>query len=310
MKYIIGYLLFKEIRIENANAISSPITYGFPAISGFLGAIHAMERDLRKHKTFRTIQLKGVLIACHNCEPQIYRATPYREYIFHQSRHPLRKDGKTASIIEEGKVHLTVTLAVEIYGDDELATQEKEELTALTQSLIMSRPLAGGSVRKLSSQKPVSYFSPEAVDDIIPLLFPAFVLMDARQDLIELTEQMQKENPKATALDALIDVAALHHVPTEKNGEVEWATHSAKAGRGWLVPLPLGFQGIAPPFEPGELQNCRTDEYPSQYVEAVYSLGKWVFPYHIPDITKAFWRYGESGENHLYLVTQGKNNLP
>ncbi len=310
MTNIIGYLVLKEIRIENANALSSPMTYGFPAISGFLGAIHAMERELRKYQYFSEIQLSGVLIACHHCEPQIYRASPYGEYIFHQSRHPLKKDGKPASIIEEGKVHLTVTLAVEVCGDDELSKKEEEELIALVEKMIISRRIAGGSVRGLHQKTPVSYFSPESLDDIIPLLFPAFVLMGARQDLIELTEKMQKENPQATALDALIDVAALHHVPTEKNGAVEWAVHSAKTGHGWLVPLPLGFQGIAPPFEPGELQNCRTNDYPSQYVEAVYSLGKWVFPHRIPDITRAFWRYDESVEDDLYLVTQEKNNLP
>ncbi len=301
---IIGYLLFKEIRIENANALSSPMTYGFPAISGFLGAIHALGRELRKHEDFGTIQLSGVLIACHRCEPQIYRDRPYREYLFNQSRHPLRKNGKTAAIIEEGKVHLNVTLAVEICGDDDLSTEEGEQLAALTRSLIMSRPIAGGSVCGLHPEKPVTYFPFESVDDIIPLLLPAFVLMDARQDLIELTEQMQKKNPEATALDALIDVAALHHIPTEKNGSVEWVTRSAKTGRGWLVPISLGFQGIASLFKPGELQNCRTNDYPSQYVEAVYSLGKWIFPHRIPDIAAAFWRYDESVEGDLYLVTQ------
>ena len=42
-----GYLLLKRIHIENANAISSPITYGFPAITGFLGAVHALSRRLQ-----------------------------------------------------------------------------------------------------------------------------------------------------------------------------------------------------------------------------------------------------------------------
>ncbi len=305
----IGYLLIKEIRIENANAISSPMTYGFPAISGFLGAVHAIDRELWGNQNFSEIRLQGVLIACHRCEPQIYRANPYQEHTFNQSRNPLRKDGKTASIIEEGKVHLTVSLAVEVHGDEELSAVEEKQFLALMQRLIMSRRIAGGSVHGLHQEKPVSYFCAENVEDIIPLLLPAFVLMDTRQNLIELTEQMQEKNPEATALDALLDVAALHHIPTEKDGSVEWATHSAKTGRGWLVPLPLGFQGIARPFEPGVLQNCRTNEYPSQYVEAVYSLGKWVFPHRISDITTAFWRYDEFAGNNLYLVTQDNKSL-
>ncbi|MFI3256468.1 MAG: type I-F CRISPR-associated protein Csy2, partial [Psittacicella sp.] len=31
---IVGYILFKDIQIEGANTISSPITYGFPALTG------------------------------------------------------------------------------------------------------------------------------------------------------------------------------------------------------------------------------------------------------------------------------------
>ena len=43
-KEVAGYLIFNRDRVQDANAISSPITYGFPAVSGFLGAFHAMAR--------------------------------------------------------------------------------------------------------------------------------------------------------------------------------------------------------------------------------------------------------------------------
>ena len=128
--------------------------------------------------------------------------------------------------------------------------------------------------------------------------------MDAKRDLQELTTGLQKRQPEATALDALIDLTCLHHVPVEKSGSVQWQTRSAKTGRGWLVPMPVGYQGIAPAFAAGELANCRSNEYSAQYVEAVYGLGKWVFPHRIDDITKAFWRYRHQAENDLYLVTQ------
>mgnify|MGYP003610327483 FL=1 len=38
---VVGYLMFKKVVIEGANTISSPLTYGFPAITGFLGSFHA-----------------------------------------------------------------------------------------------------------------------------------------------------------------------------------------------------------------------------------------------------------------------------
>ena len=40
------YLLLSNLHIHNANAMSSSYTIGFPAITGWLGAVHALERNL------------------------------------------------------------------------------------------------------------------------------------------------------------------------------------------------------------------------------------------------------------------------
>ena len=107
------YLVFKHIKIQAANAISGPLSYGFPAISGFVGAIHALSRKLNGQAT-----LNGVMIACHNYELQAYQATPFSDRTFVQTRNPLKKNGETAPIIEEGKVHLEVSLVVELQISD------------------------------------------------------------------------------------------------------------------------------------------------------------------------------------------------
>ena len=41
-----GLLLLPHLRVQNANAISSPLTWGFPAPTAFLGFVHALERRL------------------------------------------------------------------------------------------------------------------------------------------------------------------------------------------------------------------------------------------------------------------------
>ena len=299
-----GYLLLKRIHIENANAISSPITYGFPAITGFLGAVHALSRRLQSLEASNNLYLDGVLIACHDCQPQVYRQTPYSDYTFNQSRNPVLKSGKTAAIVEEGKCHLTITLGIEIKAEKTISKDNGAQLALQLQKMLMQQRLAGGSVRNIGRGESALFFLPNDAGQLPRHLVPAFILMDAKRDLQELTTGLQKRQPEATALDALIDLACLHHVPVEKSGSVQWQTRSAKTGRGWLVPMPVGHQGIAPAFAAGELANCRSNEYPAQYVEAVYGLGKWVFPHRIDDITKAFWRYRHQAENDLYLVTQ------
>nr|WP_298891500.1 type I-F CRISPR-associated protein Csy2 [uncultured Acinetobacter sp.] len=304
----VGYLLFRQVQITGANSISSPITYGFPAITGFLGAFHAMSRKLQVHEAFKGFSLGGVLLACHDCQPQVYRSSKYSNYTFNQTRNPIKKDGKTASIIEEGKCHLTMSFVVEVLGTAHLSDEQSHLLVNQTTQWIQQQRIAGGSVHGLSKYKPVEFFQSHQLDDVIPSLMPAFVLMDAQDEFSQIIETFQDKHPDATALDALLDVCTIHHIPeATENGDVKWSATSAKTGYGWLVPMPIGYQGISECFDAGVMQNVRNPEYPSQYVEAIYGLGKWLYPYHLKandQISTAFWRYEHDAEKSLYLVRQ------
>lgn len=317
MNYLIGYLFFDRINIQAANAISSPLTYGFPAITGFLGAIHALNRKLSNDKplSFDGV-LDGVLIACHDYQLKSFRAHPYADYTFNQTRNPLKKRNsvyQSPPIIEEGKIDLTVSLLIEIKGNsDTYDWLEKEENQLAFQKemkkQLMQQRIAGGSVSppRLPQHKHVNYFDRDVSDnELKSKLLPAFVLMHAKQELIQLTDELQQSNPEKTGMDALIETAMLHHCPKEnEHGQITWHSENIKSGHGWLVPIPIGFQAIAAPFDPGILTSCRNPEYRSQYVESVYSLGKWVFPHSLGDtLENCFWRYSHP-EPPFYLVTQ------
>lgn len=308
---VVGYLLFKKVIIDGANTISSPLTYGFPAITGFLGSFHAMSRKMADDTQLSEVSLGGVLLACHDCQPQMYRPNTYNNYTFNQTRNPIKKDGKTASIIEEGKCHLTMSFVVEVLADTSLTTEQQASAIQNTKQWIQQQRMAGGSVRGLARFEPVQFFDGSDISAVIPQLLPAFVLMDAQNDFTQIIEDVQKDNPEATPLDALIDVCTLHHIPeTQKNGDTKWLTTSRKSGHGWLVPMPIGYQGISDLYDSGVMQNVRNPEYSSQYVEAIYSLGKWVYPQRLNriggehDIANAFWRYRYDADDSLYLVTQ------
>ncbi|OCG02720.1 type I-F CRISPR-associated protein Csy2 [Gilliamella apis] len=298
------YLLFDHVKIHNANAISSPLTYGFPAISGFLGAIHALNRKIESDDP---IYLDGVLIACHDCDVQVYRPNNYADYTFRLTRNPLAKNGDTRSIIEEGRVHLDVSLIVEVKIEDretldDVNDQEKF-INQIRQKLYQQR-IAGGQVIEIESVG--LYSASESLDDLTQALLPAFVLVEAQQDLQEITAELQQKDPNATALDALVETAMLHHHPQEKD---QWQTTSVKQGRGWLVPIPLGYQAISPLFDAGMVEHARSNEHPTQFVECIYGLGKWVFPLRLQDnLSQAFWRYKcselQSNDADIYIINQ------
>lgn len=298
------YLLFDHVKIHNANAISSPLTYGFPAISGFLGAIHALNRKIESD---HPIYLDGVLIACHDCDVQVYRSNNYADYTFRLTRNPLAKNGDTRSIIEEGRVHLDVSLIVEVKIEDretldDVNDQEKF-INQITQKLYQQR-IAGGQVIDIESVG--LYSASESLDDLTQALLPAFVLVEAQQELQEITAELQQKDPNATALDALVETAMLHHHPQEKD---QWQTTSVKQGRGWLVPIPLGYQAISPLFEAGTVEHARSNQHPTQFVECIYGLGKWVFPLRLQEnLSQAFWRYKcselQSNDADIYIINQ------
>ncbi|MCX8739796.1 type I-F CRISPR-associated protein Csy2 [Gilliamella sp. B2824] len=301
------YLFFDHVKIHNANAISSPLTYGFPAISGFVGAIHALNRKI---ESTDPIYLDGVLIACHECDVQVYRPNDYSDYTFRLTRNPVAKNGDTRAIIEEGRVHLDVSLLIEVkienfealYDDD----QKNEFVNQMKQKLYQQR-IAGGHVLEIGDAKLIP--SDASDETLANLLLPAFVLVEAQQDLQEITAELQQQDPNATALDALIETAMLHHHPQEKE---HWQTTSVKQGRGWLVPIPLGYQAISPLFAAGKLQEARSNEYQSQFVECIYGLGKWVFPLRLKEnLSQAFWRYQcstlQSNGAEIYIINQQNN---
>src|SRR5690349_2595840 len=94
-------LVLPRMRVQNANAISSPITWGFPAITAFTGLMIALERRLGPNAG---IAFYSVGVISHSFEPQVTEGGYTRS--FHLTRTPVLQDGSTPAIVEEGRAHL------------------------------------------------------------------------------------------------------------------------------------------------------------------------------------------------------------
>lgn len=90
-------LLLPRLSIQNANAISSPLTWGFPSPGAFTGFVHALQRRVG---ISLDIELDGVGIVCHRFEAQISQPAGKRTKVFNLTRNPLNRDGSTAAIVE------------------------------------------------------------------------------------------------------------------------------------------------------------------------------------------------------------------
>jgi CRISPR-associated protein Csy2 len=212
-------LLLPRLRVQNANAISSPLTWGFPPPSAFTGFVHALQRRLNAQG--QGLRFGSVGIVCHQFEPQTYRPPGRYTQVFSLTRNPLDKDGNTQAIVEEGRTHLEVSLLITVLGDDLPANGDTCAAQVLHQAEGMR--LAGGSIvpQPQRSKHPAlwvdwpdnSQEQNSAFAKLRPRLAPGFVLLSRAQLLADHLAQIQQTHAQASALDALLDLCALHHTP-------------------------------------------------------------------------------------------------
>ena len=112
------YILINRIKVQGANAIAG-FTWGFPAITHFLGFSHNLSRKLASTENFNDMNLKGCAVIAHKHHVHTYGSSYSVE--FTQSRNPpyLHSHDKVATppVIEEGKMNMTVSLLIECEGN-------------------------------------------------------------------------------------------------------------------------------------------------------------------------------------------------
>lgn len=311
-----GLLVLPHLRVQNANAISSPLTWGFPSPTAFLGFAHALERRL----SARYAQVfGGVGIICHSFEAQTFRPNRRQHLVFTQSRNPvyLKRDaakfigeGTPPAIVEEGHAHLEVSLVIAVRGSFDEALEEQAFADAAYEMALGMR-LAGGSILppqgpRLPKPQWVSW--PEVTTDqskafarLRRRLLPGFVLVHRPDLLGERLSKLKTEDDSANVLDALLDIARLNHSPSlpanEGHEKVEWVFERRP---GWLVPLPIGYAGISPLYSAGEVASARDSTTPFRFVESLYSLGQWIGPHRLNQLEQLLWFSAADPEAGLY----------
>jgi len=285
-------ILLRHVRVENANAIAG-LTYGFPAITHFLGFTHAVSRIV---SDTWGLSLTGCAVISH--EHQIHAHSSGRDYQFALTRNPLTREGKTAPFNEEGRMHMTVSLLLECEGEIPNGEYGQRDLAAFLMQRCPVLRLAGGTIIRIGEIS-VSE-APTTEREMALLKWPlmtGFVLRDRSAWLAEHHRDLQTVHPEATLLDAWLDFAALKlQAVTPEEGEIcegepaKWQ-RLPKPRPGYLVPLMTGYQRISDLYAPGEVANARDGETPFAFTEAVYGIGEWCGIHRIQSLDEIIWRY-------------------
>ncbi|WP_033929511.1 type I-F CRISPR-associated protein Csy2 [Vibrio cholerae] len=281
-------LILPHLKIQNANALSSPFTIGFPAMTACLGFVHALERKLSQ-AGLSDLMLHSAAVVSHRCDVQTHKGEGDFVHSIIGTANPLDKDGSRSAFIEEARCHLDVSLVIEWSGNEEQVQQP--EFTLQLQAVIATMKVAGGDVLSFGKPSVKSVITQEDTAQVLRQLMPGYVLIERRDLMIDAMQQGDD------AIDALLGYLTVdHHCEQLEDQSVVW--HSQRKTSGWIVPIATGFQGISPL---GEAKNQRDPSVPHRFAESVVTLGEFVMVHKIKHLDDILWQYHPDLENDLYL---------
>lgn len=306
-----NYLVLSHLNVINANAVSSPLSIGVPAVTAFLGASHKLQRYLNANG-YPSVKISGTGIVVHdtNLKTYVFKNTFEYTETTRMSGRPLTKEGGRCSTIPDPKIDMDVSLICEVEEGSSDSFDEKDFLAKADEALSKELRVAGGDILppRLKDGKVVSsyleagrvkYFRERDAEsntdlrDIKRFLTPGYVLIE-RKDLLE-KEMKNGRDP----VEALVDYLAIHHECTRtEDDEVEWTAKRKTAG--WIVPISVGYQGLT---EPSKAENQRDNRYPHVFGESLVTLGEFEIINAINDFDKTIWRYDADLEKQKFVCT-------
>lgn len=294
-------LVIPHLRVQNANAISSPLTHGFPSITAFLGLMWALER--KTQAAGLDLQFNAVGVVCHKHQELI--TNDRFVGAFHLTRNPVDEKGNTAAIVEEGRIHLELSL---VFGLQSPTLSDLDStLPDQIRELLMSMRIAGGTLIPCSAppSRQVPYVVSLSSDDEAReqvfkrarlRLLPGFALVE-RPDLLEQRhDALLEQNAKATRLDAWLSLSRINWHYDDSSADWQHDRQSL----GWIVPIPVGYGALTDVQAPGSVAHTRDDHTPFRFVESLYSIGEWRSPHRLDRPEHLLWYADSQPESGIY----------
>lgn len=294
-----NYLLIKNISVQNANAMSSAFTVGFPAVTAFLGFMHALQRKINELAGFEKIRFSSIGISCNDFKMHSYKGKKDFDYSIIGTANPLKKNGERPSFIEEPRCNFISSLVISCEG---VCGSNKDDVISKLVDLLNSKvKLAGGDILKFDNILFMNIASEDEYESkkLLRSLMPGYCLIE-RKDLV-----LSSQKDGLDALDGMMDYICLRsRAEKDEKDKVEWVTE--RKTKGWLVPIAVGFQGISDLLQPGQTLCQRDSGYCHRFAEAIVTLGEFKMPYRFERVEDILWHYEYREKENLYLCVNQK----
>ncbi len=302
-------MIIPRLCVQNANAISSPLTHGFPAISAFLGLMWALERQTVALGL--DLQFNAVGVIAHRANEQ---STKNQGFVnsFRLTRNPVDQGGSTAAIVEEGRIHLDLSLVFAVQSKALLEEVQREKVATQVHDVVSRMRIAGGIIipSHIATRRRIPWVVPFTGDragqqtlfrQLKMRLLPGFALVE-RQDLLEKRhQQLVATNSAASRLEAWLSLSRINwswHSEADNADKGKW--QHDRQGLGWTVPIPLGYGALTPLQAPGSVANARDQTTQFRFVESLYGIGQWVSPHRLQMPQQLLWYADNKPETGLY----------
>jgi len=299
-------LVLPRLRVQNANAVSSPLTHGFPSMTAFLGLMWALERKARNCGL--ALEFNAVGVVSHGWQEQVTEGGFVRA--FRLARNPVDRDGSTAAIVEEGRIHLDLSLVLAVHAEHWDEASQAADIAAVA-DLVSGMRVAGGTVIPQPSTRrnrpwAKAFTGSEedrhaAFHEARTRLLPGSALV-SRDDLLDQRlAELQAEDHAASRLDAWLSLSRINwrYDPDAHDGKGAWQSDRRK-GSGWIVPIPVGYGALGPVHPAGSVLNARDVTTPFRFVESLYSVGEWISPHRLESPRQLLWYADSRPDDGLY----------
>lgn len=287
------YILVSNLKIEGANAASSNITVGFPAITAWMGMVHAWERKLwQMVPDIIPPVFEAVGISCRKFNLQTYKDKTSWIATIPNRRKPMEyRNSKYshAAIIDEPKADMIVDLVLSLKDYEYQSYNDIVE--NLPDAIAQSRAVGGYVV----STPDILFMELEDDEDLKEMnrrfttkMMPGFALIN-RPDLME----------EDSSLDRMLDILSVQTSQiTDENGNT-YMTPPIQNTSGWIVPIVTGFRRLNEPTKP--IKNERAARFKHCFVEPAISLGEFKMVNQIKNIKHMLWYYSHTDfKYHCY----------
>ncbi|PMH37114.1 type I-F CRISPR-associated protein Csy2 [Vibrio sp. 10N.286.49.B3] len=299
------YLLIERIKVQNANAASG-FTWGFPAITHFLGFSHNLNRKLNSNSDLSNLALNGCMVVAHEQHAHSYKdgaITRFSQYKTAQYLSLKFDKGilKDPAINEEAKMNMTVSLLIPVDG---YLGGLQDLLIAFIKNACQIQRLAGGTVLSVANVDIVDLANEEQLKSTRRKLLPGFILQDRSDFLSEHFSTIKESNPKAELLDAWFDFIALKQVARPACELLD--KHLAKQAEKSALLSALNDIWLEHKSQPYQQENLPNEiiTYFSEQQESINpkTLTQWQSYLEPTGKTSANWEYVKKPQQMGYLV--------